>query len=560
MSDYNQAATKSNNPMTAAQQAVIASSIKNNLSIKQNSIVHSGRADAAESVNSDASKIPTWYEHQLAHPVVKSIFPNVDLETGELLGAGQFEVDKTDAQQAVSTSRIEGYFLQNTIGEILNNGHRVCKCLKTRVAQKVGISSGSKSSSFVGLMQCGSVWDCPVCTKKISNTRAEELRTAFEAIRKNGWHVTMWTYTIPHRRDQSLKDNVTALTKAYESFWNRKAIKAQRDNEWMIEGRIRSLETTWGINNGWHPHLHVLVVSREPITDFAKRIAHPVWVDCCKRRGLGAPSWENGLTIQDAAHAAEYVNKFADDSKLETKKKWDAADEMTHFHSKRGRGDSLTPFDMVRIINKPEDYEHYGFADSMGVDYVAQFKNLFNEYSNGMFKKRQLTWGSGDWDLKKKLNIEEIDDQEIVEAEGEDSEIKVVLGAGDWSRICSRQRKEKSDYRGAILNTIKHEGTEAACELIYAVVNPKQSYKEWRAYIHKLTINNKDDCYVSKRSAGGVMSDEELNRLSSDSVVNGRRLAAEFVADKKDFSKANRKTTFNIEKTVEQCKQTITHY
>lgn len=84
---------------------------------------------------------------------------------------------------------------------------------------------------------------------------------------------------------------------------------------------------------------------------------------CLQKSGMKIPSLENGVQVQDADYADRYVSK------------WGLEEEITKGHVKKGREDSLTPFDILR---QSEDDPHYG--------------KLFRQYADAFKGKRQLVW------------------------------------------------------------------------------------------------------------------------------------------------------------------------
>nr|WP_045625976.1 protein rep [Vibrio parahaemolyticus] len=125
-----------------------------------------------------------------------------------------------------------------------------------------GILKGDKGGAFFGgLVQCGSVWTCPVCGAKIAERRAGELREAMGIANRRGLHVSLVTMTVRHGIGDHISDLMPRLAKSQTSFWGRRKVKDTFSNFGLV-GRVRSLEVTYG-SSGWHPHTHILVFSEK---------------------------------------------------------------------------------------------------------------------------------------------------------------------------------------------------------------------------------------------------------------------------------------------------------
>lgn len=109
-----------------------------------------------------------------------------------------------------------------------------------------------------GVMRCGSVWLCPVCSATIRTHRQMELNAAALAHTNNGGHIGMLTLTVRHSRTDTLERLQDALSAAWKSLQQSKEWRAIRS---VLTGTVTAKEVTYGHANGWHPHLHVLVLA-----------------------------------------------------------------------------------------------------------------------------------------------------------------------------------------------------------------------------------------------------------------------------------------------------------
>jgi Replication protein len=351
---------------------------------------------------------------------------SVDLETGEILG-------KPSPMEAT----VQRFTLQSVARKFLPKT-RTDACLRLRQNSKqieVLKSKKHEKTFYAGLQTCGSVWACPVCAAKIAERRRGELEAAMSLHQKAGGVVSMLTLTCPHQRGDNLKELLAKQAKALNRFYADRATKAVMA-EMGVLGQVRALEVTHGRksekNNGWHPHYHILlfagmVVDKglfEPnqLMDWQLGL-YMVWKQACKVAGLGEPSFEHGIKLDDGNKAAQYVSK------------WGLEDEMTKGHIKKGRAGGETPFDFLRAYLADKNDKQAGA--------------LFKEYAETFKGKRQLHWSKG---LKKIFAIGEKSDEEI-SASVEDS--AYVLGnitLEQWRDVLA------ADGRGFVLKIAQSDG------------------------------------------------------------------------------------------------------
>lgn len=132
-------------------------------------------------------------------------------------------------------------------------------------ADQVGIAwSTTLDQCFpgTGVQTCGSVWSCPVCSGKVRHRRTMEVQTVAQWHTGRGGTLVMATLTLRHTRDDALDVMVRALSAAYRRIQQSRVWR--RDVRPFLDGTVRALEVTHGwlsdTGNGWHPHLHVLLL------------------------------------------------------------------------------------------------------------------------------------------------------------------------------------------------------------------------------------------------------------------------------------------------------------
>jgi hypothetical protein len=312
-------------------------------------------------------------------------------------------------KQGLSAAGRLNFNLQRTAQSILyqrtaEKQHRTCWCCRTVQGESVLVKRkiDGTGARLAGVGTCGSVWSCPVCAAKITEARRAELMEGMARAKALGYRPFLMTLTTPHGRSQALVDLLPDFQKALTSFKNSKTYKGIMAKAQRL-GSIRSLEVTWGEENGWHPHTHDLVYVEgdlESMLDWRLNADDPEstlragWFKALKKAGLAGDSqradvFEHGIDIRDGTYAAEYVAKFGREA---TSEGWGLSGELTKSHSKLGkRGQRFTPFQLLQWASTGD----------------KQAAALFREFSEAFIGKRMLSYSPK---LKTKLSVGEIPD------------------------------------------------------------------------------------------------------------------------------------------------------
>ncbi len=308
--------------------------------------------------------------------------------------------------------------LKYAVRKILGPSARPCKCHRWRLPSRqveVMRSNQNDSCFYGGLEVCSSVWLCPLCAAKISQRRVEELNQALETARSLGYWPQLLTLTFPHGAGKRLSTILKKLLKAFsDRLLSGRSGTFLRDNVPFV-GLIRSLEVTYG-QNGWHPHLHVLVFStcELPLPE-QQKIWFEKWFRACLSVGLPAPHPKHGCDLQNGHAAGSYVSK------------WGLAQELAKSHVKSGKLKGASPWDMLRIVSGDS-------WDGMPDMSIPDASRLWLEYSKCFKGQRQLFWTRG---LKKLFLIEEQTDQEVNEREDDTAVALYMISQEEWSWILS---------------------------------------------------------------------------------------------------------------------------
>ncbi len=148
------------------------------------------------------------------------------------------------------------------------------------------------------------------------------------------------------------------------------------------------MEFTWGDENGWHPHYHVLLVHNEDLDASAiaalHRHVHSRLAASCRHHGLRQPDQLHAVRIDpnvSATAAGAYVAKGGD---------WTPAEEMTRGDLKMGRAGNRTPFQILA--------DYYQTGDTRDRDLWREYCRVSRGLSAVRWSRglRRLTLGPSD--------------------------------------------------------------------------------------------------------------------------------------------------------------------
>lgn len=317
------------------------------------------------------------------------------------------------------------------------------------VTVKVSATADGRRAGLGGVVSCGSVWACPVCSEKVNAGRQSELTAGIAGWLKNGGAVLFGTLTLRHNRSHRLADLWDAIGPA----WNRTTsgssawagTKPKKDGtrsdigdkrRFGIAGYVRVVETKHGAH-GWHPHVHFLLFLEAELSESARADL--------EARMFGR--WESaladhGLTVLQSVgidlrpvHAGQALGEYFTKGTYTTGTA--AAYEVTGSHSKQAGKGGRSPFDLLR------DVVQLGDADSL---------DLWHEWERASKGRRQLTWSRG---LRALLALGvELTDEELAEAAA-DGVVEAQVGKRAWkwiavvpSRVCEVLEAAEADASG----------------------------------------------------------------------------------------------------------------
>jgi hypothetical protein len=321
-------------------------------------------------------------------------------------------------------ARVRRFMLQSGARDLLPE-ERVAVCLRHLIPGVPGVdvlhSPRQKAAHYGGLMVCGSVWMCPVCSAKISEKRRVDLSQGIAAW---GGQIIMATFTLQHTVSDALVPLLGALQQAMR--------KLRGGARWMafkkqhgLAGSVSALENTDGEKTGFHPHQHVLFfVSGAVDVDVFTQQLRDRWLASVGKVGrYASPQWGLHVTAASADIAA-YVAKWGKEPK------WTAAHELAKAGSKHGRGERLSMLDLLELFVVLGDRR----AGARWREYALAFKG-----------RNQLVYSPG---LRALLGLieKEKTDEELATESVEDAVLLARLDLAAWRVVLA------NDARGELLN------------------------------------------------------------------------------------------------------------
>ncbi len=397
-------------------------------------------------------------------------------------GAKRDADDREDAARARKATR---YARRRTLWRI--TGDAACKgCGRALMDPASGVivaQTAAGTSVVLGLMRCGRIWLCPVCAATIRHKRAEEITAAVVEWIRRGGTAYLVTFTARHGHTDRLADLMDALQGtrktpdtprrpgAYQRLitggtWaGRRATDGRghadrdgiRDRIGYI-GMIRATEVTVGQINGWHPHIHAIVMvggrtegeraAKQVVATFEPTEAalsewqghwRGVWTRTL--RGINpdfTPDDRHGVdfkrldTERDANDLAEYIAKTQDGKA--------PALELARADLKTAAHGNVAPFELLGRIGDLTG----GMAEDEagGVGPLEWNLARWHEYERATKGRRAIEWTRY---LRQMLGIDggdtEDDDLDLLlgaDAEGGELRAGVAVTEDGWTAVTRR--------------------------------------------------------------------------------------------------------------------------
>lgn len=259
------------------------------------------------------------------------------------------------------------YAGQNEARRLLPEERRLQACMCQRLHSSISIMQDQTTGKayYRGLATCGSVWQCPVCRAKITARRKAEIEQAMKAW--GGERSFMITFTFAHTREDKLKGLIKALSDGLQYMFGLHSWRGLR-SEYGIEYQISAFEATYGLENGWHPHRHILFLTNKPVPEGDKEGLRAqisdLFENAMARQGIYVSDLF-GVEITIGQGCAGYLTKWGVDS------------ELTQGEAKKTSG--YTPNQLLELSSQGE----------------AWAGAVYREYAQTMKGRKQLTYSPG---------------------------------------------------------------------------------------------------------------------------------------------------------------------
>lgn len=402
-------------------------------------------------------------------------------------------VDRSTARRADRLNARSVLWRESSLERVRDCGRRIvpgCDGVTIRVSGSV--ADGTRSAGFSGVETCGSTWACPFCSSKIAAGRQADLTVAMRRWQARGGGFVVGTFTMRHRRGQSLTTLWDAVSVAWQrttggSGWKAdqqlwgfpmvrtiKSGKRAGDQTWEMRiPSVRVVEVTFG-KNGWHVHIHCVLFIRHEVTDATAdelgRRMFGRWKSALDKLGFSpadechdsrCPSagTEHGHGFDAHAPTGDAVaDTFGE---YFTKSTFDglsgAAMDATRSDLKSAKNGNRTPFHVLRGIT--------GHAE-----YVDGDAEVWGEWERGSRNRRQMTWSPG---LRELLAFgEEATDQELAEFDAGGTSL-VVIAKSSWYALCARP-----GFQALLLELAEADDTGDLLRLCFQLEGVKHDWRQ----------------------------------------------------------------------------------
>jgi len=282
------------------------------------------------------------------------------------------------------------------------------KCMFALGATVSVVSGPSGVARVGGVQRCGSVWACPVCAPTIRENRAAEIDTALGKHLASGGLAYFLTSTVRHSAGTPLADTLRLVQAAWSDAWRPASLRKKQRG---YLGQIRAVEITHG-RNGWHPHLHSVVLFEAGTTTAAAESVlngfASNWSTQLQRRG--ATCGRSGVDYRPVIDA-DGVSKYL--AKVEGG--WGAGLELARGDLKTSKGTTPSQF----------------LARAAAGEVFAL--KMWSIYETATLGKRQLVWSRG---LKARFDIADISDIDAAEVVCDElPTLLVIVPARHWHQM-----------------------------------------------------------------------------------------------------------------------------
>ncbi len=322
------------------------------------------------------------------------------------------------------------YRLRHAGQAVARSNSNVSKCGRVRVyAHGVELCRRQDGTAYYrGVVHCASVWECAVCSARVTMQRAWELRFHVGAYRHAGAGSYLLSLTTPHDQGDDLKHLRQTVANAWRFVCSGRAWLRWKERIGYV-GSVRSAEATVGLN-GWHPHLHILIFTAAPLTEELRQefedFVYERWCRKIEACGYRKPSREHGVVLTES-HKDDYLAKM------------NLADEVASGAFKDAKEGRRSPLAVLH------DYEQHHRPRDLA---------LWKEWCECMRGAKMLTWSKG---VRERYTTErEVSDTEVVETEEKrvPAEVVALIEPEMWDEGVSH----RPDLQTRLLNAAEEYG------------------------------------------------------------------------------------------------------
>lgn len=289
-------------------------------------------------------------------------------------------------------------------------------------------------AKYGGLQTCSSVWLCPVCAAKITERRRLEVRAAIDAWRASGGDVVLATFTVRHSASDALRPLAKGMLSSLRRLSSGDAGGLLKSRYGLV-GSIRSVEVTYGEDNGWHPHVHsLLFVEKGCKFELLWLHLRKQWDNALRLEGMKDVT-ARGVDLRWAnEQIAGYVTKMGC---------WDIEHELAKGPVKLGRSGNVSPLQMLAGF---ADWVQNGGGDVSAPGY--KFGGLWQTYAVAMKGVHQLQFSRG---LRALLGLGKAkSDADLADEKDALGVLLARLGKKEWALVLHfEQRAELLTVAGA---------------------------------------------------------------------------------------------------------------
>jgi hypothetical protein len=156
------------------------------------------------------------------------------------------------------------------------------------IAYLCDLKASEGVAHFAGLKSCASIWACPVCAAKVAARRIEEIAGTVQAHLDLGGGAVFLTLTFSHHLGMRLGDLLDQRQEAWARLRQSRTWRRLKDDYGVEFVGMR--EHTWGPVNGWHPHLHAVLLTSRFLTEEERQVVDAEitaeWLRQLQRVGL----------------------------------------------------------------------------------------------------------------------------------------------------------------------------------------------------------------------------------------------------------------------------------